>query len=40
MILSDPFSQDEFIQFITGFLPDFNLDIRKVEVGSSGFSEA
>lgn len=39
MILSDPFSQDEFIQFITGFLPDFNLDIRKVEVGSSGFSD-
>ena len=39
MILSDPFSQDEFIEFIKGFLPDFKLDIRKVEVGSSGFSE-
>ena len=39
MILSDPFSQDEFTQFIKGFLPDFNLDIRKVEVGSSGFSD-
>ena len=39
MILSDPFSQDEFIQFIKGFLPDFNLDIRKVDVGSSGFSD-
>ena len=39
MILSDPFSQDEFTEFIKGFLPDFKLDIRKVEVGSSGFSE-
>ena len=39
MILSDPFSQDEFIEFIKDFLPDFKLDIRKVEVGSSGFSE-
>ena len=39
MILSDPFSQDEFTEFITGFLPDFKLDLRKVEAGSSGFSE-
>lgn len=39
MILSDPFNQDEFVQFIKGFLPNFNLDIRKVEVGSSGFSD-
>jgi stalled ribosome rescue protein Dom34 len=39
VILSDPFSQDEFIEFIKDFLPDFKLDIRKVEVGSSGFSE-
>jgi Alw26I/Eco31I/Esp3I family type II restriction m6 adenine DNA methyltransferase len=39
VILSDPFSQDEFTEFITGFLPDFELDIRKVEAGSSGFSE-
>lgn len=39
MILSDPFSQDEFTEFIKGFLPDFRLDIRKVEAGSSGFSE-
>jgi hypothetical protein len=39
VILSDPFSQDEFTEFIKGFLPDFKLDIRKVEVGSSGFSE-
>ncbi len=39
MILSDPFSQDEFTEFIKGFLPDFKLDLRKVEAGSSGFSE-
>ena len=39
MILSDPFSQDEFTEFIKGFLPDFRLDIRKVEAGSSGFFE-
>jgi len=39
VILSDPFSQDEFTEFIKGFLPDFKLDIRKVEAGSSGFSE-
>ncbi len=39
MILSDPFSQNEFTDFINGFLPDFKLDIRKVETGSSGFSE-
>ena len=39
MILSNPFSQKEFTDFINGFLPDFKLDLRKVEVGSSGFSE-
>ncbi len=39
MILSDPFCQDEFTEFIKGFLPDFKLDIRKVEAGISGFSE-
>ena len=39
MILSNPFSQKEFTDFIKGFLPDFKLDLRKVEVGSSGFSE-
>jgi hypothetical protein len=39
MILSNPFSQNEFIDFIKNFLPEFKLDIRKVEVGSSGFSE-
>ena len=39
MILSNPFSQTEFTDFINGFLPDFKLDLRKVEVGSSGFSE-
>ena len=38
MILSNPFSQKEFTDFINGFLPDFKLDLRKVEVGSSGFS--
>ena len=39
MILSNPFSQSEFTDFINGFFPDFKLDQRKVEVGSSGFSE-
>jgi adenine-specific DNA-methyltransferase len=39
VILSNPFSQKEFTDFIKGFLPDFKLDLRKVEVGSSGFSE-
>jgi adenine-specific DNA-methyltransferase len=39
VILSDPFCQDEFTEFIKGFLPDFKLDIRKVEAGISGFSE-
>lgn len=39
MILSNPFSQKEFTTFINGFLPDFKIDLRKVEVGSSGFSE-
>ena len=39
MILSNPFSQKEFTDFINGFLPDFKLDLRKVDVGSSGFSE-
>jgi adenine-specific DNA-methyltransferase len=39
MILSNPFSQKEFISFIKDFLPDFTLNSRKVEVGSSGFTE-
>lgn len=39
MILSNPFSQKEFTDFINGFLPGFKLDLRKVEVGSTGFSE-
>ena len=39
MILSNPFSQQEFIDFIKTFLPDFKLDLRKVDIGSSGFSE-
>ena len=39
MILSNPFSQKEFTNFIKGFLPDFVLNSRKVEVGSSGFLE-
>ena len=39
MILSNPFSQKEFTDFIKDFLPDFVLNSRKVEVGSSGFTE-
>jgi type I restriction-modification system DNA methylase subunit len=39
VILSDPFDQKQFSEFIEGFLPDFKLDLRKVDVGVSGFSE-
>ena len=39
MILSNPFSQKEFTDFIKDFLPDFVLNVRKVEVGTSGFTE-
>jgi type I restriction-modification system DNA methylase subunit len=39
VILSDPFDQKQFLEFIEGFLPDFNLDLRKVEAGKSGFTE-
>jgi adenine-specific DNA-methyltransferase len=39
MILSNPFSQKEFTDFISDFLPDFELNPRKVEVGASGFIE-
>ena len=39
MILSDPFNQTEFTNFIGEFVPDFKLDARKVEVGSTGFIE-
>lgn len=39
MILSNPFNQLEFTHFIKNFLPDFKLDLRKVDKGSSGFSE-
>ena len=39
MILSNPFNQKEFTDFIKDFLPDFVLNSRKVEVGSSGFME-
>jgi Alw26I/Eco31I/Esp3I family type II restriction m6 adenine DNA methyltransferase len=39
MILSNPFDQQEFTNFIKDFLPDFKLDLRKVDRGSSGFSE-
>jgi adenine-specific DNA-methyltransferase len=39
VILSDPFSQSEFTEFINNFLPDFKIDMRKIDPGSSGFSE-
>ena len=39
MILSNPFSQKEFTEFIKDFLPDFVLNSRKAEVGNSGFIE-
>lgn len=39
MILSNPFSQKEFTDFIKDFLPDFVLNSRKAEIGNSGFLE-
>jgi len=39
VILSNPFDQNEFSEFVGNFLPDFKLDLRKVDVGASGFSE-
>jgi adenine-specific DNA-methyltransferase len=39
VILSNPFDQEEFLNFIEGFLPDFKLDLRKVDSGSTGFTE-
>lgn len=39
MILSNPFNQQEFTDFVKDFLPNFKLDVRKVEPGYSGFRE-
>lgn len=39
MILSNPFNQQEFTDFVTDFLPNFKLDVRKIEPGNSGFRE-
>jgi adenine-specific DNA-methyltransferase len=39
VILSDPFSQSEFTEFIGNFLPDFKLDVRKIDPEKSGFYE-
>ena len=39
MILSNPFNQQEFTNFVKDFLPNFKLDVRKVEPGNSGFHE-
>lgn len=39
MILSNPFNQKEFLEFIKNFLPDFVLDERKMDVGNTGFSD-
>ena len=39
MILSNPFNQQEFTDFVKDFLPNFKLDVRKVEPGNSGFRE-
>ena len=39
MILANPFNQEQFNSFIEEFLPDFQKDQRKVDVGRSGFTE-
>jgi len=38
MILSNPFNEIEFTDFIKGFLPDLKIDRRKIDIGTSGFS--
>jgi adenine-specific DNA-methyltransferase len=38
-VLSDPFSERDFINFINEFLPNFISDIRKIDPGKSGFHE-
>ena len=35
MKLNENFNQQEFIDWISGFLPDFSKDIRKVDVSKS-----
>jgi len=39
VILSNPFNQQEFTGFVKDFLPNFKLDVRKIEPGNSGFRE-
>lgn len=39
MILSNPFNQQEFVDFVKVFLPNFKLDVRKIEPGNTGFGE-
>lgn len=39
MILSNPFKQEEFTDFVKEFLPNFKLDVRKIDPGKSGFRE-
>jgi hypothetical protein len=39
MILSNPFDQQQFTDFVDGFLPDFELDVRKVEASNFDFKE-
>ena len=39
MILTDPFSENSFLDYLKSFLPDFLEDVRLVEAGKTGFTE-
>jgi adenine-specific DNA-methyltransferase len=39
MILSNPFDQEQFYDFIKDFLPDFQRNLQNMEVGKSGFEK-
>ncbi len=39
MILTDPYYEENFLEYLKTFLPDFQEDSRLVDVGKSGFTE-
>jgi adenine-specific DNA-methyltransferase len=39
MILQNPFNLDDFTNYISNLLPNFKLDKRPVDIGSTGFKE-